>query len=276
MTSTILKYLPSFIRSRIENRPGLLKILDNISWLFFDKILRMGVGLLVGVWLARYLGPEQFGLLNFAMAFVGLFGAVATLGLQGIMVRDIVRKPDTAPEILGTGFVLRIIGGFAAFLLVLAMISYLRPDDTLAKSIVAILGFTQILKASEVIKYWFESQVQSKFVVWVENGVFLVIAGVKVAMILSEAPIMAFVWAAFVEALLVTVLLLSVYGWKVAPVSSWKPNLSRSRKLLKDSWPLILSGIAVMVYMRIDQIMLGQMIGDEAVGIYSVTGMFYL
>jgi polysaccharide transporter, PST family len=172
LTSNILKFLPGFIRARIENRPGLLKILDNIGWLFFDKMLRMAVGLLVVVWMARYLGPEQFGLLNFAMAFVGLFGAIATLGLQGIMVRDIVRKPEESKVILGTGFVLQVVGGLMAFGLVILVISYLRPDDTLAKTIVAILGFTQVLKASEVVKYWFESQVQSKFVVWVENGVF--------------------------------------------------------------------------------------------------------
>lgn len=163
MTSGILKYLPQFLRTRIEHRPGLLKILDNIGWLFLDKFLQMGLGLLVGVWVARYLGPEQFGLLNFALAFVGLFGAIATLGLQGIMVRDIVRNPEESNVILGTGFLLRVLGGLAAFGLMLAVISYLRPDDTLAKTIVAIFGFMQIIKASEVIKYWFESQVQSKF-----------------------------------------------------------------------------------------------------------------
>lgn len=269
MTSYILKFLPGFIRSRIENRPGLLKILDNIGWLFFDKLIRMAVGLLVIVWIARYLGPEQFGLLNFAMAFVGLFGAIATLGLQGIMVRDIVRKPEESKVILGTGFVLQVAGGLIAFGLVILVISLLRPDDTLAKTIVAILGFTQVLKASEVVKYWFESQVQSKFVVWVENGVFLIIAGVKVIMILLQAPLMAFVWAALAEALLVAVLLFAVYGWKIGSLSSWKPSLDRGKMLLRDSWPLILSGIAVVVYMKIDQIMLGQMIGDQAVGIYS-------
>lgn len=269
MTSKIFKYSPQFVRSSIENRPGLLKILDNISWLFFDKILRMGVGLLVGVWVARYLGPEKYGLLNFALAFVGLFGAIATLGLQGIMVRDIVRKAEDASVILGTGFLLRVLGGLTAFCLMLAVISYLRPDDVLVKTIVAIFGFMQVIKAKEVVKYWFESQVQSKFVVWVENSVFLVISGVKVAMILLNATLMAFVWAAFAEALLVAVLLFAVYGWKIGGLSTWKFDFKRAKTMLRDSWPLILSGIAVAIYLKIDQIMLGQMVGDEAVGVYS-------
>jgi O-antigen/teichoic acid export membrane protein len=269
MIQIVLKYLPAGLRNRVEHRHGLTRILDNISWLFFDKILRMGVGLLVGVWVARYLGPEQFGLLNFAMAFVALFGAISTLGLQGIIVRDIVRKPEESNVILGTGFLLQLIGGTAAFLFILVFISYLRPDDNLAKTIVAILGFIQVLKASEVIKYWFESQVMSKFTVWVENGVFLVMAGIKVLMILSEASLMAFVWTAFAEALAVAVLLVSIYIWKEASILSWQPNFPKAKRLLRDSWPLILSGLAIMVYMRIDQIMIGQMIGVEAVGIYS-------
>lgn len=261
--------MPRFFRARIEKRPNLIKILDNIGWLFFDKILRMGVGLLVGVWVARYLGPEQFGLLNFALAFVGLFAFFPTLGLANIMVRDIVNRPVQAMETLGTGFVLRTVGGLVAYVLILCIISYLRPDDTLAKTIVAILGFTQVLSGSGVIKFWFESQVQSKFTVWVENGVFLVIAAVKVVMILSGASLISFVWAAFAEVVAVALLLIAVFAWKVAPISSWQASVSRTKELLRDCWPLILSGVAFVIYMKIDQIMLGQMIGNEAVGIYS-------
>ncbi|WP_200874893.1 flippase [Desulfonatronum thiodismutans] len=257
------------MHERIAHRTGLLKILDNIGWLFFDKILRMGVGLLVGVWVARYLGPEQFGLLSFALAFIGLFGAVATLGLHGIVVRDIVQDQTSGNETLGTAFVLQLLGGLTAYLLVFATISYFRPDDDLTRTIVAILGFTLVLRAGETIKYWFESQVQSKFVVWVENTTFLLIAGIKVAMILTHAPLTAFAWAILAEAALVAASLLVVYSRTSRRLHAWKPGMRRAKTLLRDSWPLILSGMAVMIYMRIDQIMLGQMIGDEAVGIYS-------
>ena len=67
-----------FIQRNFAHRPNLVMIVDNIGWLFIDRFLRMGVGLLVGVWVARYLGPAQFGMLNYALAFVALFGVVAT------------------------------------------------------------------------------------------------------------------------------------------------------------------------------------------------------
>lgn len=265
-----MNIVPAFVRRRIAHRPNLVKIVDNIGWLFFDKVLRMGVGLLLGVWIARYLGPEQFGLLNFATAFIGLFGAVAGLGLQGIVVRDIVRAPETVRLTLGTAAVLQLLGGLVAFLLILSAIAYLRPDDILARTLVAILGATILFKAGEMASYWFESQVQSRYTVWVQSGVFLVFASVKVALILSYAPLLAFAWAMLAEAALVALILVIVMSQRSHTLVSLKATAERAKTLLKDSWPLFLSAIAVSVYMKIDQIMLGQMIGDEAVGIYSV------
>lgn len=264
-----MNIVPSFIRRRIAHRPNLLKIVDNIGWLFFDKVLRMGVGLLVGVWVARYLGPQQFGLLSFATAFIGLFGAVAGLGLQSIVVRDIVRDPTCKEETLGTAAVLQLAGGVLAYGLILGTIFLLRPDDALAKWLVAILGSMMLFKASEVAMYWFESQVLSKYTVWVQNGSFLAFAAVKVALIMGNAPLLAFAWATMAEAALVALLLLAMLGIHGPRLRKLKVSLARAKVLLADSWPLMLSGIAIMVYMKIDQIMLGQMLGDQAVGIYS-------
>lgn len=265
----MLSLIPAFIHRRIAHRPQLVKIVDNIGWLFFDKILRMGVGLLVGVWVARYLGPEQFGLLNFALAFTGLFGAIAVLGLPGIVVRDLVRDPDSAATTLGSAALLQLLGGVVAFVLILFAIAQLRPDDALARWVVAILGSMMLLKASEVAVYWFESQVQSKYTVWVQNTVFLIFAVVKVALILREAPLIAFVWAMLAEAVVVAVALLWMLNRRGVILARLQVSGRRVLSLLQDSWPLMLAGITVMIYMKIDQIMLGQMIGDEAVGIYS-------
>lgn len=264
-----MNLIPAFISRRIAHRPNLVKIVDNIGWLFFDKVLRMGVGLFVGVWVARYLGPEQFGLLNFATAFIGLFGAIATLGLKGIVVRDIVRDPGGKEETLGTAAVLQFLGGLIAYGLILTTIFWLRADDTLAKVIVAILGSMILFKASGVAVYWFESQVLSKYTVWVQNGVFLVFAAIKVGLILLNAPLIAFAWAMMAEALVVALLMLLMLGLHGPRLSKLTASLKRTKTLLADSWPLLLSGIAVLIYMKIDQIMLGQIIGDEAVGIYS-------
>ena len=219
--------------------------------------------------MARYLGPEQFGLLNYAVAFVSLFAAVADFGLNGIVVRDLVQDPTTSQITMGTAFALQTLGGVIAFGLALMAISYVRPDDELARLAVDVLALLMVFKATEVVRYWFESQVQSKYIVWMGNGVSLCLSAIKIGLILAKASVLAFVWAIFVEGLLVAVGLLIVYAWRGGKPSLWRIRFSRAAVLLRDSWPLILSGLAVMVYMRIDQIMLGQMLGDESVGLYT-------
>jgi PST family polysaccharide transporter len=218
---------------------------------------------------ARYLGPEQFGQLNYAIAFVGIFGAIAGLGLNGIVVRDIVREPESANTTLGTAFVLQVVGSLIAVALIVGAIAWLRPDDTLTRAMVAILGLSLVFKSTEVVKYWFASQVQSRYTVWIENGAFVIMAGVKVAMILRQAPLMAFVWITLAEAVLIAIGLPIIYTTRGGALGAWKPRIARAKSLLRDSWPLILSGLAIMIYMRIDQIMLGQMLGAREVGNYA-------
>lgn len=264
-----LRYLPQGLRAKIEHRPNLQEILTNTGWLFFDKILRMGMGLLVGVWVARYLGPEQFGLFNYAMAVVALFTAIATLGLNNIVVRDLIKHPYYADTTLGTAFLLQLIGGILATVAAVIAMSFMRPDDTAIQTMVAVVGSAMVFKASDVIRYWFEARIQSKYTVWVENASFIIFSAVKVGFILAALPLLAFVWLVLAEAGLVAALLLLIYTQQGNHLTRWRYHFSHAKTMLQDSWPLILSGLAAMLYMRIDQIMLGQILDDEAVGIYS-------
>jgi PST family polysaccharide transporter len=134
---------------------------------------------------------------------------------------------------------------------------------------VAILGSVMLFKASEVALYWFESQVKSKYTVWVQNGSFLVFALIKVILILNQASLLVFAWATMLEALMVALLMTIMLGFKGIKLLDLRVSLARVKSLLTDSWPLLLSGIAIMIYMRIDQLMLGQMADDHVVGIYS-------
>jgi O-antigen/teichoic acid export membrane protein len=136
---------------------------------------------------------------------------------------------------------------------------------------IAILSFSLIFKSSDVFKYWFESQIQSRYVVWVENFVFLIVSAIKVVMILSHAPLIAFVWIMLVESILVAIGLIGIYLKREGGVGKWTIQIQRAKTLLKDSWPLIFSGFVLMVQARIDQIMLGEMVGDTEVGYYSAS-----
>jgi len=249
--------------------PGLRKIIGNSSWLLADRILRMGVGLFVGVWVARYLGPEQFGFYNYAIAFVALFSAVATLGLDGIVVRDLVRDPACKEETLGTAFILKLIGGIVTLLLTIGTVSLLRPDDNLTLWLVGITATGLIFQAFDTIDFWFQSQVQSKYTVYAKNTAFVLIALVKVILIQKEAPLIAFAWAGLAEFAIGAFGLVTAYQMTGHHLKAWGGSVLQAKKLLQNSWPLILSGMVIMVYMRIDQVMLAQMKDATAVGVYS-------
>lgn len=267
---SLVRLLPAAAQNKLQGRPGLHNIIDNLGWLFFDKVLRLAGGLLVGIWVARYLGPDHFGLLNYAIAFAGLFAAIAALGLNSIVVRDLVKEPDQAKGTLGTAFALQVAGGLIALALMIFAINAVRPDDALVRWMVAIFGACLVIKATDVIRYWFESHVESRYAVWVDNAGFILVTGCRVVLILNNAPLIAFAWIALAEAMVVAAGLLWIYSVKGGAPLCWRIDPNRAKQLLLDGWPLVLSGLAITIYMRIDQIMLGQIVGDQAVGVFSV------
>ncbi|MBW4626556.1 MAG: flippase [Brasilonema octagenarum HA4186-MV1] len=249
--------------------PNLLKIMGNTTWLLADKVLRMGIGLLVGVWVARYLGPEEFGIYNYAIAFTAIFNTVANLGLDGIIVRNIVRQPSCKDEVLGTAFVLKMIAQVAALVSAVVVILLLRPNDSLTHWLIGIIAGGMFFESFFVIDFWFQSQVQSKYAVWFKNVGFVLASCGRVLLIQAQAPLILFAWAYAAETALSAVGLVVAYRVKGFLLKAWQFSWRCAKELLKDSWTLILSSFVIMIYMRTDQLMLGQMIGDRAVGIYS-------
>jgi polysaccharide transporter, PST family len=244
-------------------------IFSNTVWLFADRILRMGASLIVGVWVARYLGVQQYGIFNYAFAFVALFGSFANLGLDSIVVRDIVRQPSNKEKILGTTFRLRLLGGLLTSFLAVASIFVFRHNDNLTLSLVSILSFAGTLQAFDTIDLWFQSQVKSKYVVIAKNAAFFITTLLKVLLIQIKAPLVAFAWVGLAESGLSAVGMIVAYKIAGYSLKHWGWNFSIAKNLLRESWSLILSGFTIMIYMKIDQIMLGEMIGDQAVGLYS-------
>ncbi|MEH2267757.1 MAG: flippase [Nostoc sp.] len=255
--------------SKFKSRSGLRAIIANTGWLFADRILRMGASLVVGVWVARYLGVQQYGLFNYALAFVALFSPIFTLGLDDVVVRHLVRQSSNKEEILGTTFWLKLLGGIASVLLAVATMFFLGEHETLKIWLVAILGIAGIFRASDTIELWFQSQVQSKYTVIAKNTAFLLNTVIKIALILTKAPLLAFAWVTLAEFAMSAIGLLIVYQVKGSSLWLWRWSFAAAKTLLKESLPLIFSGFAIMIFMRIDQVMLGQMIGDSEVGVYS-------
>jgi len=244
--------------------------MDNSGWMMGDQITRQVVGLLVGVWLARYLGPHLFGEYSYAFAMVMIVSPLATLALDGIAIRTMVQDPSCRSEVLGTSFFLMLGGGVFAFGLAMAAILLARPDDRLVHWLVGIMAAGTIVQAFIAIEFWFESQMQWKFTVFAKTSAFLLLSLVKIGLILLQAPLVAFAWAALADTVIGSVGLVFVYRFRGYSIKSWRFSQTMAKKLLRDSWPLFLSTLLTMIYLRIDQIMIGNMIGSGELGNYSV------
>ena len=254
---------------RLRGRLLLRLVVGNAGWQMTDKLLKMAVSLIVGIWVARYLGPRNFGSLNFAIAFAALFFPMTELGLQSIVIRDLVRFPDSRPEILASAVVLRLAGaGIAIFLAVIAVL-LLRPRDPHSLAMVAAIALSFVPQAWDIVDYDYQARMRPVPIVTTRVVSLLTFAVVKVMLILGRAPVVWFALAVSAEAAMSAV----IFGL-LAASSPEGLRLSAAvrgqmRNLLRGSWPLAISALSVILYMRIDQVMLGQMLSDRAVGIFS-------
>jgi len=253
----------------LKNHQGFMKYFKNTSWLFFEKMLRMFVGLFVGIWVTRYLGPERFGLFSYAQSFVGLFVVIATLGLDGIVVRELVKDESRTNDLIGTAFYLKLIGAILT-LLVLVIATQFTSNDRYTNLLVFIIASATIFQSFNVVDMYFQSKVLSKYVVF-SNIISLFISSiVKITLILINAPLVAFAWAILFDSIVLALGFIYFFlKYSISEIKKIKFNKTIAISLLKDSWPLILSGVVISIYMKIDQVMIQDMLGSEAVGQYA-------
>jgi len=230
--------------------------------------VRIILFVLVGAWVARHLGPAQYGQLAYIVALVGVFQVAVGLGIDQIVVRDLARSPAAAAPILGTALRLRATAGIGGWALIIALTLLLRPGDDLALILAFVLGAGLVLQAAEVVDLWLASRTRSKIAVLPKLGAYTGAALLKVVLIVYEAPLWAFGAALLVETLLLTAAL----GWayRMEPTADrWEWQSSRARDLVRQSMPLLLAGLSVVIYMRIDQVILRELAGEQELGLYS-------
>ena len=248
---------------------GIGRYFSNTVWLLGEKGLRIIDAFFIGIWLARYLGPESFGVLSYAESFVYLFAAFAALGLDQIVVRELVKDATRRDELLGTTLVLRIVG----FVIMLGGIFWtlgILDNDALTNNVVLVLTITIALQSFKGIDFYFQSKVLSKYTA-ISNLVAVgILSVVKVALILSKAPLIYFAYALALEWVIISIGYIVAYQYNDLSIRKWKFKKEVAIKLLKQSWFLIIGSVAAALYMKIDQVMINEIMNERSVGIYSV------
>ncbi len=243
-------------------------ILKNSFWVIGDKILRLIIGLIIGAWVARYLGPKFFGTLSYVVSYITLFQAFASFGIDTIVVRDLTKEKNESGKIIASAFFLKFISGIIAWLASIILMGFNNGFNNQLILLTTILGSSIIFQSSECFDLWFQSKSKSKKTFVSKLIAYLFTNLLKVVLILNNAPLYAFAILISLEALLIGITLL--FSFLKYPTDS---KLSISKKfvfsLIREGWPLMLSGLFVSIYMRFDQIMIKEFIGEYKLGIYS-------
>lgn len=255
--------------SYIWGHAGFQKYFKNTGWMFLGRIFAMTIGFLISIYIARYLGPSNYGLFNYTISFVALFGFIANLGLGSILNRELIKDHNKKDELLGTTFYIKIVAAILAIIAVIS-VSFFTASDKLTLILIALFSFNFIPSTFDILGSYFNSQVLAKKVV-IPNVIAVIIsAGLKLLLIHFDKGIFWLTIIYLVESLIVISLLIFNYKKIGNQLSKWKFDFKIAKSLLKDSWPLMLMTATIGIYMKIDQVMIKNILGNEQVGLYAV------
>ena len=264
-----INHILKAIFHKIELSVGFKKYFLNTGWLLFNNVFEMIIALFVGIYVARYLGPNNYGLFSYAGSFVGLFAGITTLGLDNIVVRELVKDEKKRDELLGTTFVLKIIGSILVLIIIVIAVRFTN-NDSFTNLLIFVIAIGTIFQSFNVIKFYFQAKVLSKYTVYAQVFSAILCAAIKLLLIYFNMGLIYFAIVTLLQSIILASGFIVMYTKQKSSLLNWSINFGLAKNLLKDSWPLMLSGVAISIYLKIDQVMIKNMLDTKAVGNYAV------
>ncbi|WP_101757758.1 flippase [Oceanicoccus sp. KOV_DT_Chl] len=243
--------------------------LNNTLWLLAEKVARITIGIFLFAYIARYLGPEKFGLLNFAVVLVAVTEPLIALGLNRMLVRDLVRFPEKRDEIIASVFVCKLFVAVVCFLLLLVVSLVLGVGPPEARLLIVVLAIGSLFRAFDVIEFFFQSQVAAKYSTIYKSIAFVTASAVNLVLVFLEADLLYFAAVISGELMLVGLFALIAYRHAHHKLLFGQFSVAASKKMIAECWPEVVAGVGTMLCMRLDQLMLEEMVGIKAVGVFA-------
>ena len=250
------------VKSLIRN-----KEIKNAGWIIAEQIFQMAVSLVVGVLTARYLGPSNYGALNYTASFVTFALSVATLGMEGVVIKKMIMSPDDEGVYLGSCMLFRFISSILSSIAIFVIVAVLNPDDRLKWILVFLQSFQLIFKSVQILDSWFQRHLKSRYVSIGKMVACLIVAGYKIFLLATQKDI---VWFALSNSLTDIVVALMLYiFYRTEHGQNLKVSKKKGMEVLSESYHFILSGLMSATYSQMDRIMIGSMMTDVDVGLYT-------
>jgi len=245
------------------------KAAHNFGWLVADRGVRLIVGVGVGSWVARFLGRQDFGLLSYALALVAIFAALTPLGMDALVVREIILEPRKGGRWVGTIVGFRAAAAVLASLLGLVLAFGLRPGEPRAWAMVGILGIGTLFQALESGELWFQAHTQMRRLVLPRLLLFAIMSALKVTAVIRGAGVVWFSLLTALEQVVSGGLTWIIVRRSLGPGNRLAFEAVLGWRVLRQCWPLALSALSVILYIKVSQLVLSGLMGDSALGIYA-------
>ncbi|WP_127717857.1 flippase [Halobacteriovorax sp. HLS] len=240
------------------------------AFLGVEYSFKILLGTAVSVWVARYLGPRDLGNLSYVISFVLVFAPIFTMASEEVIIRSLVQNKSNHNFVMGSSFVLKVIGSFVGILLVNGLIYILNKDEVLIRTGVLIYSVSMFLKSFQVIDNYFLSTSNIKVISYSRNLIMLILSIVKVVLIFNNSQWLNFVLVSCLELLLYAVFYIFVYCKNGHNLLQWRFDKSEFRGLVKPVVPLVVISFCSVGVAKLDQIMIMNISGSIELGRYAV------
>lgn len=258
-----IKDLVMAIKERRRNR-----FAANSLWLMAEQVYRLLLSFFISIYTARFLGPANMGLITYTSSFVATLMPIALLGMEYTVIKEVVNKPQEAEEIVGTGTVLRIFSGLACILFMIIAVLILNRGEQEVLFVAFLSSLTLMFSAFTLVDSWLQSQLRSKISTIIKSIAYTCMSAYKVYLLVAQKNVAWFAFATSLDLIIIAVLY-SVFYFRMEKMR-FRFSRTWARRLLKESYPLILANLMVVIYGQLDKVLLQQYHGNFQVGIYGV------
>ena len=214
------------------------KVAKNASWLIGGNIAQKLMAFLVGIWTARYLGPSNYGLINYAAAYTTFFFSLSTLGINSVLVKEFIDDPEHEGTTLGTTLVLQCVASLCSIFAIFLIISFIDFGETQTIIVVLLCSLGLFFQAFDTVRYWFQARLESKYAAIATLIAYAITSLYKIVLLIRGMSVEWFAVATSIDYVLIAMILLFAYRRKGGVKLNFSFN--KAKKILCKSHHFIL------------------------------------
>ena len=243
------------------------KIFSNSVWMIIQQLYSMITSFVLVALIARHLGPSDYGLISYCASVITIFTTLSGLGLDNVIVSEIIKNPEKEGGYLGTALVMRLAASLVSYPMILILISVINPGNKILLTVAALQALGMVFHTYEVLVYWFRIKLKMVYISIAIICAITVTSVFRIVLLANRASAGWFSLAisvqAFVSALIVTAFFVRKTDVRL------RFSMSDAKALIRLSYNCIISTVSVIIYMEADKIIIERMTDSAQVGIYT-------